>query len=100
MSDACLASIVQLPTLTRADLATLDYLMHCMIIAGVWLSGDRSRDLECDCIQIVTADMSTPALSIGVLGSGRYFCMDHRNSLVVLGDDLAEVLVRSDLSVE
>lgn len=98
MPDALPTSIVHLPALTRADVAMLEHLVQCMIIAGLWISGDRSRNPHCDCIEVLTQETAGPALCIGVLVSGRYFYMDHQTSAVVLGETLDDVLSQVGLS--
>jgi hypothetical protein len=99
MPDDMRNAVVQLQSLTRSDLLTLDRVAHSMIIAGLWISADRSRDAHCDCINVITYDVSGAALSIGVLASGRYFYMNHRSSEVCLGEDLDDVLIQAGLSV-
>jgi hypothetical protein len=80
MPDASTSSIVQLPSLTRSDLETLFNVAHCMIVSGVWMSADRARNQFLDCVEVTTCDVSGPAISIGVLTSGRYFYLEHRSS--------------------
>jgi len=99
MPDDLRNPITQLRSLTRSDLLTLERLAHSMMIAGLWISADRSRDTCCDCLKIATYDVSGAALSIGVLASGRYFYMDHRSGAVFLGEDLEDVLVQASLSL-
>jgi hypothetical protein len=98
MPDASTTTMVRRLALKPADLTTLDALAQRMIMAGLWISANRTGDIHCDCFEIATDSISGASLSIGVLASGRYFYMDHRSSAVHLGNDLDDVLAQAGLS--
>ncbi len=85
--------------LTVGDLEQLDYLAAQMILAGLWHSVRRVKDMGCDCVDIRTLDSRHSTLTIGVLPGRRYFFMDNRTSAVYVGGALVDVLDQAGLAM-
>lgn len=84
--------------LSPNEILLLESLTTAMVSAGLWESATHLQDLGCDYFEVQVRNTYNSTLSIGVLSSGRYFCMDHRNGAIWSGDTLSGVLERSGIS--